>query len=121
MSDSLMLEVTGEGKERLIKAIELSGVKYSTGIEQRGNDLVIFYNSSDSTGKKLPINPVLFVDAIIEWLGRGKSVNSYYAFPDYGPEPDIDGHCKKGWKLTYSDLAARGEIKISPQWMIYHK
>jgi hypothetical protein len=117
MSDSLMMEVTGQGKDRLVRAIELCDIDHATGVEQRGNELVIFWSHDSKTGQPLAVKPTAFADGIIEWLGKTKGTNRYYLAPDFGPEPDIDGHCEKGWKLISRDR----EIRVAPQWMIYHK
>lgn len=119
MSDTLMLEATGLGPERLQGFLNLCENNRITGVRHVGNALHLFYDGDMSKGKPVTFHPSLMVDTIMEWLGRSKSTNGVYAAPDFGPEPDIDGDCKKGWRIKSG--GSMDPIEIHPTWMIFGK
>ncbi|HDZ53379.1 hypothetical protein LCGC14_0043210 [marine sediment metagenome] len=119
MSDTLMLEATGLDPERLVGLLGLCENQRITGVRQVGNALHLVYDGDMSKGKPITFHPSLMVDTIMEWLGRSKSTNGVYAAPDFGPEPDIDGHCKKGWRIKSGRLME--PIEIHPTWMMFGK
>ena len=120
MSDTLMLEATGEGVDRLKALLSLDGTRRITGMVQKENALIL--NWEHEGGARVPFPPAVLADQIIAWLMNrdGKVVsNPNFLGAEYGKEPDIDGHCKKGWRIIVG--SASDPITIKPQWMVYHK
>jgi hypothetical protein len=116
MSDSLMLEITGEGRDRLIAALDLCAEERVTGIMQGANRLLLSYEHDGQMRMNFP--PSLMADVAIEWLKRTPGSNRAYLAPTWPDQPNIDGSCKKGWRLVF---AHGGPIEIHPHWMVYHK
>lgn len=52
---------------------------------------------------------------IIEWLKK----------QEYGMEPDIDGHCSKGWQISnqvgFNYWDYKSVFSVAPCWIEYHK
>ncbi len=119
MSDNLKLEATGIDRQLLVSLLDLCANQNITGLRQMGNVLHLITEWDQSKGKTLSFKPALMADTITEWLGRSKGSNSSYAAPDYGPKPDIDGDCKKGWRLVAG--SSIDVIEIHPCWMMYGK
>ena len=117
MSDSLMIEVTGVDKKRLVDALNLAPVDRITGVSWLKNSLVLRWEHDHNLPQKLAFEPALMADLILEWLGRDTGYNSNYAAPVWPDSPDIDGSVKKGW-LVEGD---GDQITVHPHWMIYHK
>jgi hypothetical protein len=116
MSDSLNLNVTGEGRDRLVKALELAPIDSITGVIWKDQVLHLVHEHDHRQPQKMTFSPVLMVDVVIDWLARQSGSNSSYASPVWPKQPDIDGDCKKGWLLE----ADRQKIIVRPHWMIYH-
>jgi hypothetical protein len=117
MSDSLMIEVTGRGEDRLKEALRLAPVDRINHVSWCGNYLVMGYEHDDKKPQKMCFHPDLMSGVVIGWLERTKGSNKTYAAPDWPQEPDIDGEVKKGWRLVSDNR----EILVHPHWMIYHK
>ncbi|WP_298981494.1 hypothetical protein [uncultured Roseibium sp.] len=113
MSDSLMLETTGEGVERLAKALELCTDWKDDPAEFRawGNhDAGLCFLRHEGNMFPSPINARQAAEmafAFLEKIPREK----------WPQKPDIDGHCNKGWKVRHSWEGTT----VLPFWMIYHK
>ena len=110
----MFLEITGEDKDRLIAALDLAHVDRVSGIWQEGNKLVL---GRPDDNRLLSFSPRLLADTIIDWLKRSRGLSATYQSPDFGKEPDIDGDCKRGWRL----ICKGRTIEVHPQWMVYHK
>lgn len=119
MSDSLMLEVTGEGQERLVEALNLAPTQRITGViwERTQNCLKLNYEHDEKGSQRLPFAPRQVVSTITDWLERRRGSNASYAAPVWPKEPDIDGDCERGWRLVADDR----KIEIHPHWIICHK
>lgn len=117
MSDSLRLEVTGYGAERLCSALRLCPQQYITGVIWDGGRLSLKHEYDPTKPQKLAFKPELMVDIILDWLARDKGSNPNFAAPSWPEKPDVDGEVKKGWRV----VADNHEIEIHPHWMIYHK
>ncbi len=117
MSDSLRLEATGEGAERMCSTLRLCPQQQITGVTWESGRLFLRYEYDPTKPPKLSFKPELMVDAIMDWLGRNKGSNPSFAAPVWPERPDIDGDVKKGWRI----VADNHEIEIHPHWMIYHK
>ncbi|WP_282046349.1 hypothetical protein [Roseibium album] len=113
MSDSLMLETTGETVERLAKALELcthwkdSPAKFPSWGEHDGG--ICFPRFE---GNSFPVE-----------IGARQAAEMAFDFimklphEEWPREPDIDGSCKRGWKVVHGwDCTT-----VLPFWMIYHK
>lgn len=116
MSDSLKLDVTGRGIERLLLALDLAHINCVTGIWQDGNKLVLAWCHEK---RFLAFPPRLMADVIMDWLGRKQGSSAQYCAPDYGKAPDIDGSTAHGWRLICDDMSRT--IEIHPHWMVYSK
>lgn len=115
MSDSLELIATGDTKERLEQFLNLCARQHATGLVVVDNTLRISKEDGNvGAGTQLSFRPALLADAIMDWI-EGNHPSS----AKFGPRPDIDGSCKRGWKLVSG--AWHDPIEIHPQWMIYHK
>jgi hypothetical protein len=122
MSDTTMIEATGVGAERLRALLALDNSRRVTGMAQTDKGLVLSWEHASNGPRLVPFPPAILTDQIMAWLiNRDDKVVSNPDFfgAIYPKEPDIDGHCKKGWRLLIG--ASSDPITISPQWMIYHK
>jgi hypothetical protein len=121
MSDTIQTTVTGatDDRDRLIKALELAPIRAVTGVHWEKSQLILKreVRSSETTDQKMSFAPELMVDVILEFMNRKPGSNKTYAAPIWPPEPDLDGSCRKGWRLE----ADNRSITIDPFWMIYHK
>lgn len=116
MNDSLKLEATGDDKDRLIELLNLCSCQSATGLVKAGNMLKIVHDyDAQSPEPRLSFKPALLADAIMDWIERTRG----HMVANFPKEPDIDGHCKRGWRLVSGGW--HDPIEIHPHWMIYHK
>ena len=117
MSDSLMLETTGRGEDRLKEALRLAPVDRVNHVSWLGDCLLLASEFDDAKPQKMHFDPDIMSGVVIDWLRRTKGSSDRYAAPQWPPKPDIDGDIKQGWRLVSCD----SEIRVYPHWMIYHK
>lgn len=112
MSDSLMIEATGEDYDRLRDVFHLAPSRTYAAATVIDGTLRFLQFKGDS-GENFPFSLPTDICAAIarEWLEDSKL--------SYGPKPDIDGSCERGWKVHASNMG--DHLTVSPHWMIYHK
>lgn len=113
MSDNLTISANGCSQERLEAVLQLArGFEHIEAKWEfwKATDSGIVFSRYDGTKLPVPINPGTAAQMAISFIQALKNE----AWPR---EPDIDGHCKKGWKVDVKN----GDVTISPCWMIYHK
>jgi hypothetical protein len=118
MSDSLTVEATGEGKDRLVAVLSicsswkdekpewLSWRKTETG----GIKFRRFLDGGGFTNFPAPIGPA-------EAAETAFSVLSGIDIKKWPPKPDIDGSVHRGWRVKQDFYG----VTVEPFWMIYHK
>lgn len=116
--------VSSEGYYHLNLALELA-LRYHTSGLRDGTVSHWSYNDhkmdfgwhEEMGGEKLPYK--IGIKSIIPL------VSGWLQTADYGPEPNIDGSCEKGWTLTNNIPYSRGSFyvsfRITPYWCEYHK
>lgn len=73
---------------------------------------------------KVPVGTRLAYPHTLDDLSR--LVHGWLTHASYGPEPDIDGHCVKGYRLFTDEFGdvegdAFALIATQPMWAIVHK
>lgn len=123
MSDSFQFDITGVGLE-LALPVAMSQHRVVTGwlIDTRPEHrdrLVLFWTPRHGGPyNKFPSNMTMEgIGPVIEaWLGE----------VEYGPEPDIDGSCEKGFRIYNEAWGKVGGMweafaAIEPVWLMYGK
>lgn len=113
MSESLMITATGIDLDRLVAALNLNPYGHLGGCTTEGSNLVFHRFKTQGSPGAFPyyLSAEGCIPILTAWLSDDKR--------EFGPQPDIDGSCKKGWKLEASGMM--DEITISPHWLIFHK
>lgn len=119
MSDSLMIEATGDDSDRLKATLEICPLQRITGVVWENNSLILKHEFDSLNPSRMTFPPALMVDVISDWLGRTKTSrpNYLYAAPEWPKQPDVDGDVKRGWRV----IADIHQIEVHPLWMIYRK
>ena len=116
MSDSLMLEATGEGVERLTDVLSVCSQwkndppKFEGWKKDAGTIVFTRFCSDDFIAFPTTLTSEQAASIAAKYIDNLPT-------PEWPREPDIDGHCKKGWKVVHDDSMTT----IEPFWMIYHK
>lgn len=131
--DNFEVKVVARGPEILRHTMELALCHYRTIVSftevqintaQKALVFHWFYNGNQSQSK-FPYAMELeeLVPFTLGWLRA----------QNYGSEPDLDGHCTKGWYLFTSDLSAYDSknpliqawhnvaFAVRPEWAEHHK
>ncbi len=113
MSDTLMIEATGQSVERLTATLALCGswegdeaAFYGWGEHENG----ICFPAHGGTKFPVPINARQAAEIAFEFIDK-------LPREKWPQQPDIDGDCKRGWKVV---RGWDGTV-IVPFWMIFHK
>lgn len=96
-----------------VMLLVLKGVNRVDWLEENANGGFDIYTYA-SGDKKLPINLNSTAAILVakDWLETA----------EYGNQPNVDGHCVKGFNVEIVDRAYDDPYcRITPQWMFYHK
>lgn len=120
MADNFEFRITGASLEKSLD-IATTQWKKVTGwsVDKDGKRLILYWtdcNYPDYHTLPAPLRGTALVEFVRSWL---ESV-------EYGPEPDIDGSCGKGWTVyneSWGQVAGRLQafIAIEPTWLLYGK
>lgn len=137
------VDMTSEGKGALAALLSLlweqqgyNGNNFRTG-EKRGAKFIamrdpghvldfkahrlIFFWSKSPTATDIQELPIT-----LDAEGASYLANNWLETAEYGPEPDTDGHCNKGWRVYneawgHVDDDPYAFLAIEPAWIEYGK
>ncbi len=122
--DNLEVSITAKGKELLRHVLALVMVDYHQAIAYLEDDspgdygtkrlhMYWYYDDDNTNATKLPypFNLDQCVEFVWGWLQNA----------NYGPEPDIDGSCSRGWRIKGGSWAPYVIFVIEPMWAEHHK
>lgn len=115
MSDSLMLEATGESAERLSEILRLCSSwrdEEPSWASWKKVDSAIVFCRFPTSGEAFP-NEVDHMQASTFAIKHLEKLSREH----WPPQPDIDGDIHEGWKVLHDWNGTR----VEPFWMIYHK
>lgn len=116
MFDNFSLDITSDRASHLVEALIIAFTdRKAVGYREDPDfGLVLCWtDGGDMTRFPFPLDEVAAMPILTGWLEA----------QEYPREPDIDGSCKKGWRL-YNNAPAwswRWFVAIKPAWAIYHK
>jgi hypothetical protein len=118
MSDSLTVEATGEGKDRLAQVLSIciswKNVEptWQSWKKTKAGGIVFSRHSNQNgfTDFPAPVGPV-------EAAATACAVLSCIDIKKWPPKPDIDGSVHRGWRVKQDFYG----VTVEPFWMIYHK
>lgn len=120
--DNFRFDVTSEGRANLNLIVTLVNSQWRSIVGYRASaehGLLLYWTLSD---KATPFPSKLDIEAttnmIMGWLAE----------QEYGPEPDLDGHCRKGWRAynkgnPYGRIDGEYQVSfaVQPEWAEFHK
>ena len=120
--DNFCIDITGEGFETFKMAFLLVGAqtkKTVTGYRNCPGRGLILYWVNNENSKELPYEMNMDQAACFVW-GWMQNTNCYEK------APDIDGDCKKGWRIfneKWGHISGEWQafLAIRPEWSLYGK
>lgn len=123
--DNFDVSVTGKGKELLRSVLAIAMIDYHHVLAYMEDDspgnpgtrrlhLYWYYDENNNSIKlPYPFNIDQCIEFVWGWLQNA----------DYGPEPDINGSCSKGWKIGGSKGGGWSHVifTVEPVWAEHHK
>jgi hypothetical protein len=120
MSDSFHFDLTGVPLEKCME-IAFAGSPSRKAVGWTEEDMecgvphlrLYWSDTSIAIGRfPAPLDAEAVVAVVKDWLTGAA----------YGPEPDTDGHCKKGWRVCSPGYQPwQSFVVIEPVWLVYGK
>ena len=117
MSDNFELTVAADRK--LKEALELACTDYrnAKGFVKTKDKLVFYWlaENNEATPLPVPMSGEELVPIVVKWLKEEA---------EYPEEPDIDGSCRRGFRITTEGCSSGWSyimFQVLPEWILYHK
>lgn len=114
MSDPFSMTVASDSRLEEILDLACTWNKTVRGFLKKPDVLIFYWSDNGCTPLPVPMSGSELTTIVLKWLKDEA---------EYPEEPDIDGHCRRGFRITteFDGYAPYYIFKVLPEWIIYHK